>query len=160
MRRMSAAIQLFGRPCPEKRPWTITKSPSATITPGSYFSVAGALLIRLQDLLYQEKRAAHVGCEEIVKVLDRMIPDRRTLADPRVAHKHVQSPAADRANLFCQRCCAIGRCQVRPDRLRPSAFCTDAVDQRCRLLRGAAIVDEDMRPGLRKRRGCRTTNSP
>src|SRR6267143_3648403 len=43
MRRMSAAIQLFGRPCPEKRPWTITKSPSATITPGSYFSVAGTL---------------------------------------------------------------------------------------------------------------------
>src|SRR5207253_6216625 len=47
-----------------------------------------------QDLLYQEKGAAHVGCEEIVKVLGRMIPDRRTLADPRVAHKHVQSPAA------------------------------------------------------------------
>src|SRR6267142_2333766 len=48
MRRMSAAIQLFGRPCPEKRPWTITKSPSATITPCSYLSVGGALLIRLK----------------------------------------------------------------------------------------------------------------
>src|SRR5207248_398298 len=48
MRRMSAAIQLFGLPCPEKRPWTITKSPSATINPGSYFSVDGTLLIRLK----------------------------------------------------------------------------------------------------------------
>ncbi len=39
---------LFGRPCPEKRPWTITKSPSATMTPGSYVSVDGTFLIRLE----------------------------------------------------------------------------------------------------------------
>ena len=84
----------------------------------------------------------------------------RTLADPRVAHKHVQSLAADRANLFCQRYCTIRSCQVRSDRLRPPAFCTDAVDQRFRLLRGAAIMEEDMRPGRRKRRCCRATNSP
>jgi RQC domain len=46
IRTMSAAIQLLGRPCPENRPWTMTYSPSARISPGSYFSVAGALLIR------------------------------------------------------------------------------------------------------------------
>jgi len=33
---------------PEKRPWTITKSPSATMRPGSYFRVAGLLLNRLK----------------------------------------------------------------------------------------------------------------
>src|SRR6266478_4152217 len=36
MRTTSAAIQFLGRPVPENRPWTMTKSPSATITPGSY----------------------------------------------------------------------------------------------------------------------------
>src|SRR6266851_1716915 len=47
MRRMSAAIQFTGRPKSEKRPCTITKSPSATIVPGSYLSVVGRLLMRL-----------------------------------------------------------------------------------------------------------------
>src|SRR6266550_9301794 len=45
-RRMSAAIQFMGAPNPENRPWTMTISPSATIIPGSYFSVGGMLLIR------------------------------------------------------------------------------------------------------------------
>jgi hypothetical protein len=113
-----------------------------------------------QDLLDQKKRAAHVRCEEIVKVLYRMISDRRTLGDPRVAHQHVQSVAADRANLFGQRCGTIRRGQIRLDRLCPSALCADAVDQRFRLARGAAIVDEDMRAGLRKDRRGRATNTP
>src|SRR6266571_6687945 len=47
MCRISAAIQFTGRPNPENRPCTITKSPSATIVPGSYFSVGGRLLTRL-----------------------------------------------------------------------------------------------------------------
>src|SRR5882672_5568563 len=51
MRTMSAAIQFFGAPWPEKRPWTITNSPSATMSPGSYFSVGGVLLIRLKNPL-------------------------------------------------------------------------------------------------------------
>src|SRR6202521_4862736 len=46
MRRMSAAIQFTGRPKSEKRPCTITKSPLATIVPGSYLSVVGRLLMR------------------------------------------------------------------------------------------------------------------
>src|SRR6266849_3642148 len=48
MRRISAAIQLTGWPKSENRPCTITKSPSATIVPGSYFNVGGRLLIRLK----------------------------------------------------------------------------------------------------------------
>jgi len=47
MRRMSAAIQFTGWPEPENRPCTITKSFSVTIVPGSYFSVGGMLLMRL-----------------------------------------------------------------------------------------------------------------
>src|SRR5712664_3145131 len=46
IRRMSAAIQLTGAPNPENRPWTMTISPSATIIPAWYFSVAGRLLMR------------------------------------------------------------------------------------------------------------------
>ncbi len=41
------AIQFTGRPMPENRPCTITKSFSATIVPGSYLSVGGMLLMRL-----------------------------------------------------------------------------------------------------------------
>ena len=41
MRIMSVAIT--GRPMPENRPWMMTKSPSATITPGSYLRVGGML---------------------------------------------------------------------------------------------------------------------
>src|SRR5262249_46499431 len=36
-----AARHEGGAPNPEKRPWTMTRSPSATITLGSYLSVAG-----------------------------------------------------------------------------------------------------------------------
>src|SRR5258708_39843162 len=50
IRTMSAAIQLAGWPKPEKRPSTITKSPSATMVPGSYFNLGGRLLIRLDRL--------------------------------------------------------------------------------------------------------------
>src|SRR5712692_3239153 len=46
-RTMSAAIQFTGAPIPLNRPCTITKSPSATIVPGSYFNAGGRLLIRL-----------------------------------------------------------------------------------------------------------------
>src|ERR1700736_4203071 len=35
MRTMSTAVEFRGRPVPEKRPWTITNSPSATIGPAS-----------------------------------------------------------------------------------------------------------------------------
>jgi hypothetical protein len=35
MRTMSAAIEFRGRPVLEKRPWTITNPPSATIGPAS-----------------------------------------------------------------------------------------------------------------------------
>ena len=38
-----------GAPNPEKRPCTITKSPSATITPASYFRVVGSDFIRLNS---------------------------------------------------------------------------------------------------------------
>ena len=41
------AIQAAGRPWPENRPCTITKSPSATIVPDSYFNVGGKPLTRL-----------------------------------------------------------------------------------------------------------------
>src|SRR5215471_2857878 len=37
-----------GRPCPENRPWAMTKSPSATMRSHSYLSVGGRLLIRLK----------------------------------------------------------------------------------------------------------------
>jgi Integrase core domain len=47
MRRISAAIQFTGAPKSENRPWIITRSPSDTIIPGSYFSVGGMLFIRL-----------------------------------------------------------------------------------------------------------------
>src|SRR4029077_13263538 len=47
MRTMSAAIQFTGWPKPEKRPCTITKSFSATISRDSYFRVGGMLLISL-----------------------------------------------------------------------------------------------------------------
>src|SRR6266478_2725095 len=47
MRTMSAAIQFTGRPKFENRPCTITNSRSATIVPGSYLSVGGRLLMRL-----------------------------------------------------------------------------------------------------------------
>jgi hypothetical protein len=49
MWRMSAAIQFTGRPKPENRPCTITKSPSATIVSGSYLSVVGRPLMRLNS---------------------------------------------------------------------------------------------------------------
>jgi len=42
IRRMSPTTQLTGNPNPENRPWRITKSPSATTKPGSYFKVGGA----------------------------------------------------------------------------------------------------------------------
>ena len=45
---MSAAIQFAGAANPEKRPWTMSKSPSATMRPGSYLSVGGKLLTRLK----------------------------------------------------------------------------------------------------------------
>jgi hypothetical protein len=41
------AIQFAGRPLPENRPRTITRSFSATIVPGSYFKVGGVFLMRL-----------------------------------------------------------------------------------------------------------------
>src|SRR5437899_11379159 len=47
MRTISAAIQFTGAPKSLNRPCTITKSPSATIVPGSYFNVGGRLLMRL-----------------------------------------------------------------------------------------------------------------
>src|SRR4029077_14629727 len=47
MRTMSAVIQFAGWAWPEKRPCTITKSPSATIIPDSYFRAGGMLLMRL-----------------------------------------------------------------------------------------------------------------
>jgi hypothetical protein len=39
-------VQFTGRPKPENRRWTMTKSSSATIRPGSYLRVAGRLLMR------------------------------------------------------------------------------------------------------------------
>src|SRR3954464_4183407 len=42
MRRISAAIQFTGAPKPLNLPCPITKSPSATIVPGSYFNVGGS----------------------------------------------------------------------------------------------------------------------
>jgi len=65
---MSAAIQLFGRPCPEKRPWTITKSTSATITPGSYFQ-------RCRDALDQieETIAAGLDMSAVLNVVGRPV---------------------------------------------------------------------------------------
>src|SRR5438309_7827114 len=50
IRRTSAAIQFTGAPKPLNRPCTITRSPSATIVPGSYFNVGGMLLMRLNTL--------------------------------------------------------------------------------------------------------------
>src|SRR6266446_10691486 len=48
-RRMSAAIQAVGWPNPENRSWIITRSPSATIIPGSYFSVGGDALDQIEQ---------------------------------------------------------------------------------------------------------------
>jgi hypothetical protein len=39
MRTISATIQITGAPKPLNRPCTITKSPSATIVPGSHFKL-------------------------------------------------------------------------------------------------------------------------
>jgi len=44
--QISAAIQFTGAPKPLNLPCTMTKSPSATINPGSYLSVGGMLLMR------------------------------------------------------------------------------------------------------------------
>src|ERR1700732_3794756 len=68
MRTMSAAIQFLGSPVPEKRPWTITKSPSATINPGSYFQ-------RRPDALDQieEARATRLDVRAMLDVLGRPI---------------------------------------------------------------------------------------
>src|SRR5229473_935614 len=64
MRRMSAAIQFTGRPKSEKRPCTITKSPSATIVPGSYLSVVGRLLMRLNSHNDRARYERYVECSQ------------------------------------------------------------------------------------------------
>jgi hypothetical protein len=51
MHTISAAIQFTETPKPLNRPCTITRSPSATIVPGSYFDVGGKLLMRLKKTL-------------------------------------------------------------------------------------------------------------
>src|ERR1700680_3011655 len=45
-RMISTTIQFTGWPIPKNRPWTITKSPSASITPGSYLSGGGMLMLK------------------------------------------------------------------------------------------------------------------
>src|SRR5712671_5841124 len=62
MRRMSAAIQFTGRPKSEKRPCTITKSPSATTVPASYLSVVGRLLMRLNRPPDRARYERYVEC--------------------------------------------------------------------------------------------------
>lgn len=56
---MSAAIQFIGWPNPENRPCTITTSCSATIMPGSYFSVGGRLLMSLNRPSRPESRVSN-----------------------------------------------------------------------------------------------------
>src|SRR5882762_1540648 len=68
MRRISAAIQFLGRPFPEKRPWTITKSPSATITPGSYFQRRRTALDQIE-----EASAAGLDMSAVLDVVGRPI---------------------------------------------------------------------------------------
>jgi hypothetical protein len=63
---MSAAIQAVGWPNPENRPWIITSSPSATIIPGSHFSVGGILLIDHLDQIEQ----AFASGRDVSDVLD------------------------------------------------------------------------------------------
>jgi hypothetical protein len=59
---MSAAIQFAGAPNPEKRPWTMTKPPSATMRPGSYFQ-------RRREALDEVEEALAAGCD-VRAVLD------------------------------------------------------------------------------------------
>src|ERR1700692_3337234 len=76
-RTISAAIQFTGAPKPEKRPWTITKSPPATMTPASYFSVGGRLLMRLNR---PSRPMGHLG-EMLPYAIWRA--EHRTKIDPR-----------------------------------------------------------------------------
>jgi hypothetical protein len=66
MRIMSAAIQFTGRPMPENRPWMMTKSPSATITPGSYLRVGGDAFDQVEETV-----AARLNVCTVLNVVGR-----------------------------------------------------------------------------------------
>src|SRR6266446_7595629 len=78
-----------------------------------------------QELLHQEKWAAHIRCKEIVKILHRMILNGCSLADSSIGNEHIQSLPNDRANFPRQQCCSIWSSQVRLDRICASPFCVD-----------------------------------
>ncbi len=69
---------------------------------------AGALAENGQQLLYQEERASDVCCEEVIKVLYRVICDACGLADAGVGYEDIQSVADDGANLLGELCCTFG----------------------------------------------------
>jgi hypothetical protein len=110
-------------------------------------------------LLHQEERASDVCRKEVVKILYRVIRDACRLADSGVEHKHIQSIADDGAHLFGEQRSAVRSSQIRRDCICASAFRLDLGDERFRFLRGAAIVNQDVRPGLSKRRCRRAANS-
>jgi predicted MPP superfamily phosphohydrolase len=74
IRRISAAIQFTGRPIPLNRPWRITKSPSATIRPGSYFEAleVGSPDGRLWVIGVDDPH--YYGCDDLAAALDG-VPD-------------------------------------------------------------------------------------
>src|ERR1700730_907141 len=113
-----------------------------------------------QELLDQEKWAAHVRRKEIVKILGRMIFDGSNLADSRIGHEHIQALADDRTNFLRQQRWSFRSPQVRSDRIRASGFRANAGDKGFRILGGTTVVNQNMRTGVSKR-GCGgTPNSP
>src|ERR1700732_629696 len=81
-RTISAAIQFTGAPRPEKRPWTITKSPPASMIPGSYFQRGRNALNEIEQAL-----SARLNVSAVLSVVRRPITFGRhivTLIEQRV----------------------------------------------------------------------------
>src|ERR1700691_2129761 len=83
-----------------------------------------------------------------------MVSDCGRLGNSGVGPQPLECLAHDRSNFLSQQCCALWSSQVCPDRICAPTFCTDVVDQRFCFLCGAAIMNQDVRPGLGKGR-CR-----
>src|SRR5260370_17861957 len=76
MEEMDAEMKLKGRPKFENRRWTMTKSPSGTIVPGSYLRVGGRLLMRSNRPHDREQCACCVGSSELGSPVVTLVEQR------------------------------------------------------------------------------------
>jgi single-strand DNA-binding protein len=112
-----------------------------------------------QELLHQEERASDVGRKEVVKILHCVIHNMCRLADSGVEHQHIQPIADNGAHLFGEQRCAVRSAEVRRDSICAPTLRFNRGDKRFRSQRRAAIVNQNVRPGLRERRCRRAANS-